>query len=144
MEAFIRFLLAVLLLSVEATVCTTGMESCKIFSLLDRNSSGSLDAAELRNLAHFLGLNPTGDEVKVFMLGPDIDQDGSGGLDPNELPLFSKKYFKDSSAWMARLQKLSEALEMKGVTEMLQRFNSHEAIEGQAKHLAKELHYGEL
>lgn len=67
-------------------------EDCQdIFSLLDRNGSGSLDIEELGSGLRGLGLNPTEAEIRALM--KEADKDGSGELNFDEFVRLYKKCF---------------------------------------------------
>ncbi|CAG9321006.1 unnamed protein product [Blepharisma stoltei] len=65
-------------------------EDCQdIFTLLDRDGSGTLDFQELGNGLRGLGLNPTEAEIRAFIA--EFDEDQTGGLTLEE---FKNVYIK--------------------------------------------------
>src|SRR5689334_17583790 len=67
-------------------------EDCQdIFTLLDRDNSGSLDVEELGNGLRALGLNPTEAEIRHLM--EECDTDHNGGLSLEEFVRLYKRCF---------------------------------------------------
>ena len=62
----------------------------EIFSLFDKNGSGSVSIKEIGNLYRALGFTPT--EVELNQIVHDLDSDGSGAIEFSEFLEMFQKY----------------------------------------------------